>query len=81
MDVNVSPTPDQVGAAIRQGVLVLGGAIAGTGAAQHETVPAVAGLVGALAAFLYGQYKTRKRAKQLATLAREVPDDIAVLRP
>ena len=77
--VHKTATQDMVGAGVRQAILVIGGIVAGSGAANDDTIATIAGVGGTLAAFLYGQWKTRRRAKQLATVTELVPDEVAKL--
>lgn len=59
-----SPTLDQVTAAARQLALALGGWAVGRGYLEADTVTAIATVAVIAAPFLYGQWKTRMRAKQ-----------------
>ena len=92
--VNPSPASDQVQAGLRSLVLVIGavGAILGF-VGKHDLaglinylqsaafVPAALVLASA-ASFVWGQWKTRHRAKQLISVASSpaVPDSVAKLK-
>lgn len=62
--VHGSPTLDQVTAAARQLALAVGGWAVGRGYLEADTVTALATVAVIVAPFLYGQWKTRMRAKQ-----------------
>lgn len=92
--VNPTPTLDQIAAAARTVVLVLGvlGALAGIISRrdwsafilymQSSDFLTAASAIAGFGAFAWGQWKTRHRAKQLATVAADprVPDAVATLK-
>lgn len=84
MQVNASPTPAQISAGFRQFVLAVGPLLgylgwAGAESALNSTLQYV-GPASAAIAFLWGQWDTRHRAKQAATMASNVSDSVAQLK-
>lgn len=94
MQANPTPTTDQAAAAVRTVLLCIGviTALAGFVAKrdlagfitymQSSEFAAALGLLLAAATFAWGQWKTRHRAKQLATVAADprVPDEVISLK-
>ena len=91
--VNATPANDQITSAVRTVVLLISvmTALAGL-ASKHDLAGFIAyvqsapfitaaGLVMGSVTFAWGQLKTRRRAKQLATIAADprVPDSVAVV--
>lgn len=94
ISVNASPATDQAASAVRTLLLVVsvGTALAGflskrdlagfiAYAQSSDFLSIVALLVGG-ATFAWGQWKTRHRAKQLATIAADprTPDSVAMIK-
>ena len=89
--VPASPLVDQAGALLRQGLLALSVVTATLGLAKESTVivhlsdvatqiVTVASVAGSLGVIVWGQLKTRLRAKQVATMATALPDTIAATK-
>ena len=92
--VNATPANDQISAAVRTVVLLISVVTALAGlASKHDLAGFIAyvqsapfitaaGLVMGAGTFAWGQWKTRHRAKQLATIAADprVPDSVAVTK-
>jgi hypothetical protein len=82
IEVNDSPLPDQLWAAVRQVAPPIMAFVIGKGWIGDD----LAVLLGALGAIVWpivaGQLNTRRRAQQLATVAASprVPDSVAVLK-
>lgn len=71
------PAGDQLSAAFRQALLLIGGALASRGIIGEGEVEIIAGVVMVIGSFAYGQWKTRKRACQVSILADHVSNKIA----
>lgn len=84
ISVNASPTPAQISAGFRQLVISLGSILATVGFTDLGTkvgqLQAYAGIAGAVIAFIWGQVSTHVHAKKAATMAKELPNSIAVLK-
>ena len=92
--VNATPANDQIAAAVRTVVLLISVVTALAGlASKHDLVGFIAyvqsapfitaaGLVMGAGTFAWGQWKTRHRAKQLASIAADprTPDAVAVTK-
>jgi hypothetical protein len=77
--VNESPVPDQLAAAARVLCVAAGSFLIGRGWLSEDTAAAIGVVLMTAGPFLYGQWKTRQRARQLASIARSpfVPDAVA----
>lgn len=72
------PGGDQLAAGFRQLLLMLGGAAVTRGYVSEAEVEMLVGAAVLIGTFLYGQWKTRKRARDLGEIADHVPNSIAM---
>lgn len=85
IQVNATPTQDQVAAGLRYFLMALAAVagalgyshVAGQLSALLMAVAPVAGFV----VFVWGQFATRRMSQKATTLANALPDSIAVTRP
>ena len=81
---NADPTQDQLAAGLRQGVLLAAAVASTLGytqlAGRLSALLAIVGPLAAVAAFAWGQWRTRRNAQDRATLAAAAPDCIGVVR-
>lgn len=82
IEAHPTPLPDQLWAALRQLVQVVSAFALGKGWIDGELATLITGLLGIVAPIIVGQLKTRRRAKELTTVAASplVPENIARLR-
>lgn len=82
IQVNASPLPDQLWAALRQITPPVVAFAVGRGWVADDVAVLLGVLGGILYPIVYGQIKTRLRAKQLATVAAnpDVPDSAISLK-
>ncbi len=71
------PALDQSAAGFRQLLLIGGGFLVSQGYLDDGDLQTLVGAIVLVGTFLYGQWKTRKRAQQVSELAEFVPDHIA----
>jgi uncharacterized membrane protein len=80
IEVNASPLPDQLWAAVRQIAPAVMAFALGKGWLDND-MAVLLGVVGGVAwPIVAGQLKTRERAKQLAHVAASAPNDVAVVK-
>lgn len=84
LQVNASPTPDQIAALIRQLLLVASTAATALGAVgwagRFNELAVGAGPLAGLIVIWLGQVKTRKSAQTVAKLAAVAPDSVAQIK-
>lgn len=78
MEINGSPLPDQLWAAVRQIAPAVMAFALGKGWLDNDSAVLLGVVGGIVWPIVAGQLKTRKRACQLATLERHVADNVAV---
>lgn len=90
--VNPSAAGDQITSALRTLVVLIGGVAAIVGFLgkrdlaglvtylQTGAFVPIMGAAGAVLAFLYGQWKTIMRKRQLVTVAAAAPDSVAIVQ-
>lgn len=71
------PGLDQSAAGLRQLLLIGGGYFVSQGYLSDGDMQTIVGAVIILGTFAYGQWKTRRRAQQVSTLADYVSDAVA----
>ena len=86
IQVNATPTADQIAAALRQAVAAIG-AIAGTLGfngiftdAHLNQATSLAGPIAAVVAIIWGQLATRSKAKKLTITAAAAPNSVATVK-
>lgn len=86
IQVNATPTADQIAAALRQLVAALGAIAATLGYngiftdARLNHWSALAGPAAAVVAVIWGQVATRAKSKKLTIAAAAAPDSVAVVK-
>lgn len=70
--VSESPLPDQLGALLRQVILIVGPWLVARNYLADDTVDMLAGLA-VLGALIWGQVKTRQKSKQVVASAMGAP--------
>lgn len=84
IQVNATPTKDQIEVAIRQIVLALGPVMTLVGyagwAGAANVILAVAGPVATVVVFVWGQLYTRSRSKKMTVMAEASPNSVAQVK-
>lgn len=82
IQVNATPTADQIAAGIRQAILVFGGLLGGLGyanlAGQVSGLVEIAGPLAAVVVFVWGQIVTHQKAKKMVAVAKSDPANVVV---
>lgn len=80
IEVHASPLPDQLWAALRQLAPPVATFALAKGWIGNDALMLLTALAGILWPIVVGQLKTRRRANELATIAGEVRDEIALVK-
>lgn len=81
IQVNGSPLPDQLWAAVRQLAPAMMAFALGKGWLENDLAILLGVLGGVAWPIIAGQLKTRERAQQLTTIARAADDSVAQVKP
>lgn len=80
IQVNENPIWDQLWTGSRQIILIMTAYLVGRGILAQDTAGIIVSISAIAVPFIIGQLSTRNRAKQLATIAKAVPDSVAVVK-